>query len=193
MSRGKTILKPCETCGNLFHALLKETRHGHGRFCSRKCRHVVPLETRFERHIGQVTQDGCVLWSGHLDKDGYGIINSGGSGGKLLRAHRVAYQLKYGSIDKGSHILHTCDNRACVNVDHLFIGDQATNNRDMTVKKRNVKGIAVWRAKLDPEKVSLCRQKYSEGASISQLASQFSVTNRTMSAAIFRQSWKHVN
>ena len=75
----------------------------------------------------------CILWIGA--KSGlYGQISVGG---KLKRAHRVAWEKENGSIPEGLYVLHHCDNPPCVNVDHLFLGTQADNMRDMSEKGRN--------------------------------------------------------
>ncbi len=51
-------------------------------------------------------------------------------------AHRIAWKLAGKKIPKGKHVLHKCDNRRCVNVDHMFLGDQALNMADKKAKGR---------------------------------------------------------
>lgn len=65
---------------------------------------------------------------------GYGYINMGG---KNTRAHRVAYEFHKGPIPAGMFVCHTCDMPACVNPDHLYLGTQFDNMRDMHVRKRD--------------------------------------------------------
>lgn len=80
---------------------------------------------------------GCIEWTGPRLKSGYGRV---WSQGKMKRAHRVAYEDEYGPIPEGMSVLHTCDNPPCVRPEHLFIGTQLDNIRDMDRKGRRVNG-----------------------------------------------------
>lgn len=51
-------------------------------------------------------------------------------------AHRLSWQIANGSIPDGLQVLHHCDNGACIRPDHLFVGTQADNMRDMDAKGR---------------------------------------------------------
>lgn len=82
-----------------------------------------------------VPESGCWLWTDHLDKDGYGLVRDGK---KMKRPHRVSYEIKHGPIQNGLYVLHRCDVRCCVNPDHLFLGTQEDNVRDMIAKGRDL-------------------------------------------------------
>lgn len=88
----------------------------------------------------------CWVWGGSIGKRGYGVIDSSG---KRLYAHRVVFEMTRGGIPDtpgadsahGTVIMHTCDNRACVNPGHLRAGTQRENLRDMASKGRGTKPL----------------------------------------------------
>jgi len=78
---------------------------------------------------------GCIEWmNGATAKGGYGRLAV--NRGRWVRAHRAAWVLLHGAIPLGMCVCHTCDNPRCCNVDHLFLGTPADNNRDMMRKLR---------------------------------------------------------
>ena len=103
------------------------------------------MPERFWNKTQQVTESGCVIWMGYATKNGYGQV---GVGGKVLRAHRVAWELTNGSIPEGSDVLHKCDTPSCVNPEHLMLGSQSKNMADMVSKNRDAIGEKHGNAKL---------------------------------------------
>ena len=89
--------------------------------------------TRFRESYWRFGTNDCWPWQRLKYKHGYGQFYAQG---KTRRAHRVAWILKYGSIPDGMGVLHSCDNPACVNTDHLFLGDQLVNMQDCVKKNR---------------------------------------------------------
>lgn len=77
--------------------------------------------------------DTCWLWTGCTNGIGYGLIRIDT---KLYSTHRFSYELHFGKIPVGIHVLHSCDNPLCVNPEHLFLGNQKDNMRDMMNKGR---------------------------------------------------------
>lgn len=75
----------------------------------------------------------CWLWQGALDISGYGRFWCHGND---FKSHRFAWILARGEIPDGMCVLHRCDNPQCVNPDHLFLGTNADNTRDMLEKGR---------------------------------------------------------
>lgn len=78
-------------------------------------------------------QNGCVNYGGYITKWGYG--RPGYLGQKIL-SHRLSYILFVGDIPEGMRVLHQCDNPACINPWHLYLGTDADNARDMARRGR---------------------------------------------------------
>lgn len=89
-------------------------------------------KVRFRKFVAQV-ESGCHEFQSTIQRDGYGRFYLDG---RQAQAHRAAYQLFVGAIPAGKMVCHTCDNRRCVNLAHLFLGDAVDNVRDMHSKGR---------------------------------------------------------
>ena len=98
--------------------------------------HLKPKQIlRFWKWIKKLS-NGCWEWQGCVTKSGYGRFQVHP---KTLRAHRVAYFLIKGPIPESFLVCHTCDNRRCVNPEHLWIGSSKENTADMVQKGRLIK------------------------------------------------------
>lgn len=147
-----------------------------------------PIGDRFVAKIEPEPMSGCWLFAGAL-VDGYGVLSTPrGEFPRQVRAHVFAWRLSHGPIPEGLCVLHRCDNRACVNPDHLFLGTRADNMHDMWRKKRGR-----WRVppKLTPRTVGEIRARYAAGGVTQQsLANEFGVSQMTISNVIARRTWK---
>jgi hypothetical protein len=151
--------------------------------------------------------DTCWEWTGSIDGGGYGHLYSGvgGKGGTLLKAHRVVWELTYGSIPDGLWVLHKCDNRACVRPDHLFLGTHADNMADMKAKGRGVtgdrngththpercRGEAKGSSRLTADQVREIRV-IGSAISLKKLASRYGVGQTAIWDILHGVTWRHM-
>lgn len=134
----------------------------------------------------------CLEWTG-AKVYGYGVRRYKG---KMWRAHRAAWDEAYGPIPPGLLVCHKCDNRACVNPSHLFLGTPQDNSSDMVAKGRSKRcghgrnrfvGVANGRSKLSDEQVDeVLRTKGSTRA----LALRFGVDRTTIQKIRRGVNWK---
>ena len=88
-----------------------------------------------ERLLAKTVRSGdCLLFTGCINKNGYGSFRFNG---KTANVHKVSYILHHGDIPDGLVVMHSCDNRNCVEPTHLTLGTQSDNLRDMARKGRH--------------------------------------------------------
>lgn len=121
----------------------------------------------------EVVQSGCHEWRSSLHRDGYGKALHEG---KTVSAHRLAYLLFVGEIPDGLCVLHRCDNRKCVNTEHLFLGTYRDNVIDM-----HAKGRAVGRRKLSDESVRRIQSLLASGHTQQSIADEIGISQITVS------------
>lgn len=109
---------------------------------------------------------GCWEWGLCISSGGYGII---GVNQKARLAHRISYQEFVGEIADGMCVLHKCDNRKCINPEHLFLGTKGDNADDRKRKGRCAKGEGNGGAKLSESDVRYIRQSEQSAKDLSIL------------------------
>lgn len=132
--------------------------------------------------------DGCWIWKGRKDKDGYGLFDLHGHS---VRAHRASHLLNIG--DPGDlHVLHTCDNPSCVNPNHLYAGTRSQNMQDMVNRKRrNINGEKNGNAKLSNRDAVELRNLYATGDFTQrELALKFAVSPATVSNIVTKKKYQ---
>ena len=153
--------------------------------------HADSLADRMQKY-SELQKSGCIYWTGTIESTGYGSVRFQG---KRLKAHRAAWIACYGDIPNGILVLHKCDNKCCINPEHLWLGSQKDNMRDMIQKGRKVvhSGEDHWGAKLTEDDVRYIRDQVSNGAKKqSQLADEFGMRLQSINDIVRGKIWKHI-
>ncbi len=143
-----------------------------------------------ERYVGSFWDrvargEDCWLWTGAVKDTGYGVV---WREGRPAPAHRVAWELIHGPVPAGLRVLHTCDVRACVRPDHLWLGTSAENTADMDRKGRRTHRQPRVR-KLTPGHVRAIRRLHAHGEKQTEIAEWFGVTNIAIWKVVHGRTW----
>lgn len=179
-----------EIIANIVRCFCNERRAVHHP-AARRCGDRMRLNTRgrFEAKFKKLRKGKCWEWTAYRSKLGYGQF--GWEGRTVIAAHRASWILHMGAIPRGLFVLHRCDNRACVNPDHLFLGTQQENIADMVAKGRQggAKGARNSGAKLTRDDVITIRRSSDTNL---QLAEAFGVASCTIWRARTGRKWRHI-
>lgn len=167
---------------------------------------------------GPIEGSPCLIWPFGKFRDGYGAHRCGG---RSQYAHRIAYEIKNGTVPEGLCVLHRCDNPGCVNADHLWLGTRTDNNRDRMNKDRGntVRGDNHY-SRMNPERLArgprknierMARGEKSKSAKITEamvveirnryavgdvsqrrLARECRITQAIVWQVLNHKTWKHV-
>lgn len=146
-----------------------------------------PLEERFWEKVQQ--GDGCWEWKA-ARAYGYGRIGAGGTYGPALMAHRVSWEIHYGAIPEGMNVLHHCDNPACVNPEHLFLGTHADNVADKVRKGRGADRERHGMARLTEAHVLEIRAAVSDGQLLRIVAKRYGISESQVSMIARGLRWR---
>jgi hypothetical protein len=149
------------------------------------------LMARFMTYVERRVSDGCWLWMGVENSNGYGRFTHKDD---HHLAHRFGYELFFGSIPDGMNVCHRCDNRKCVNPEHLWLGSQSDNLNDAVAKGRmhrpDTRADRNGNTSLTWEKVRTIRSMHDSGVRKFHLASLFGVSPSTIGNIINQETWK---
>jgi len=147
--------------------------------------------------------ESCWLWKGSLNnlRGGYGYLKTNGV---MYRAHRLAWLLFKGKVPRSLQVCHTCDVRACVNPDHLYLGSHEENIRDAVLRGRMASGKnhglhkhpearafgeRNGMAQFTSREAELIRQLAKSGKPSSQIAKEFHASYRAVHRIVNRESY----
>ncbi len=205
------VAKRCETCHKDF--LILEA-HAFRRFCSQGC---VRTVKKGDPHLGHskgtgfwanatqeqkiekyrqmfddrvIRSNGCWGWKSFINSTGCGML---GVTGHMVSAYRCSWILYRGPIPEGKLVLHKCHNRVCSNPDHLYIGTNKDNTRDMIeAGRQDFCKQKSKLAKLNPEKVKEIKEMLRDGKSQHSIAKIYNVSRGTIQDIFRLKSWRNI-
>lgn len=147
------------------------------------------LKDRFRVHLSShLNANGCWDWQGRINTEGYGKITIKN---RQISAHRLSMRITTGYFSPYM-ILHKCNNRRCVNPNHLYEGTAAQNAKDRDKDKTQVRGEKAHNAKLNTNQVIEIKNFLRDGVSPKRLAILCQVSTRTISQIRQGISWRHI-
>ncbi len=179
--------KECPVCGKTFLVANCDLKRGKGKFCSSKCQHetqkTYPLT--YDQFIAKTTEleNGCWQWHGsHYSlPDNYAYFYSLD---KQIRAARYGWELaNKRKFPPGAYACHHCDNKWCVNPNHIYVGNGSTNAIDMRNRTPRTQ------IKLTAKEV---REIRSSGLTLSQLVEKYGTSKPNICAIRKHKTWKDV-
>lgn len=152
-------------------------------------------------HLGQ-----CWSWSGNVSVKGRPVMDILG---ESIYAHRVSWVIHFGVIPKNLFVLHDCDNKLCVNPEHLHLGTIRDNNHECDLRKRRTfasgdrhwtkikpetvrKGARHHKAKLNDEAVIQIRARLNDGEDRVSLAKEYGVTDGSIWFIQKNKTWRYL-
>lgn len=146
---------------------------------------------RFWRKVEHGRVDACWPIRSSIGTSRYGVV---WFDGKSQKAHRVAWKLAWKDDPGELSVLHSCDNPPCVNPAHLFLGNQATNMRDMAQKKRAnpCRGSSNGNSKLSGAQIREIQEQLSSGLLLREVADLHHISISQAHRIRHRLTWKHL-
>jgi hypothetical protein len=155
------------------------------------------LNTDKNRFYSNIIINGineCFLWRGTTKSNGYGQFKTLNK--KWIHAHRYSYEFFIGKIPDDLCILHKCDNRRCVNPEHLWVGTKKDNTHDMYRKKRNgysgSQGENNPKSKLKEKDVKEIRESHSKGINCTTLSKTHGVSISAIDRIVRNITWRNL-
>lgn len=159
---------------------------------TRKRRHdksYIPMKDRSNKLDFNINKSGCFVVTSHkATSNGYPSVYYER---ESVSMHRKVYTEMFGDIPKGYVVRHKCDNKKCVNPEHLEVGTYKQNSQDMVDRNRHSYGEKNKMSKLRESDVIAIREN-KKGLSNRDLTNLYNVSESTIIRAKTGKSWKHV-
>jgi ABC-type sugar transport system ATPase subunit len=141
-----------------------------------------------------INENGCHICTSHYkDKNGYPRISTTVDGKrKTMQMSRYIYIMNHGEITQSEHVLHSCDNPNCININHLSIGSHDENMIQRNERDRQIKGSNLHMSKLTEDKVVVIKKLLSENYTLQEIANMFNVHFSVIGRIKQGKTWKHV-
>jgi len=147
-------------------------------------------EESFWNNVELCEPNRCWKWRGGFRSSGYGHTSRYR---KDESAHRLAWEFwNNKKIPKGMFACHKCDNPACCNPNHIFIGTPKENSEDMVRKNRQVSGERHWCSKLTKEQVSKIKEMRNNGETLTAIGKIFGITHGMVGHIASGRNWKNI-
>ena len=150
------------------------------------------LDEVFYRHVSPEPMSGCWLWTGTDNGRGYGRVHAEVfTGKKAVYAHHFALRAERGVVvPPGAVVRHKCDNKLCVNPDHLVIGTQRENMKDAAQRRRMSHGENHCHARLTEAAVADIRRR---DVPQKEYAKRYGISDSHVSRIQNGIKWRHAS
>lgn len=142
---------------------------------------------RFWRYVTKLNDDQCWEWQRGLTIAGYGKIKIRP---KTLTAHRFSFVIH--NLHSPEMVLHSCDNRKCVNPHHLRGGNHLDNMSDMKARSRQATGARHGGTRMSDEQVLELRAMYAAGIKVKAIAVHFGIKKGSVANIACGRFWRHL-
>jgi DNA-binding XRE family transcriptional regulator len=146
--------------------------------------------SRFHSNVNKKNEDECWNWTGYKQKSGHGQLRMRQQN---FYAHRIAYIITNGQYNENLCVCHKCDNPACCNPKHLFLGTMSDNMKDKVIKNRQSKGTEVSGILTEQEVLEIKRIYADGNTTQTLLGRKYGVTQSTIGRIISGHRWGHLS
>lgn len=177
-------------CGAVISAKGNNVKVGFKRHCGGihhfKGHQDAHIKAMLTTKFAQSGPEKCWEWTCNRNTSGYGVMRAWG---KIRLAHRLVYQFSHGKIPNGLVVRHKCDNRGCVNPNHLELGTPQDNIDDRVKRQRGDSVLTVIEVLYIKKCLAVAQKK--DGTQL-RLAAELGVNFSTISDINQGRSWAHV-